>query len=110
MSNTNNKNYDHDLDPVDTGNGFQNNLIATTGDRLKKTVIELRKFQDTMTEQLSLLKGSIDGLEKTTRQLDEKNGKLQSRFFWLTVIATIFTVAQVVQVIDIACRWLGYCK
>lgn len=104
----NNKSYDNDLDDVDTGNGFQNNLIATTGDRLKKTVIEIRKFQDTMSEQLSLLKSSIDGLEKTTRQLDEKNGKLQGKFFWLTVIATIFTVAQIVQVIDIVYRWFGY--
>jgi archaellum component FlaC len=102
--------YDQDLNDVDTGNGFQNNLIATTGDRLKKTVIELRKLQDNFSGKISGLKSSIDGLEKTTKQLDEKNGKLQSKFFWLTVIATIFTVAQVVQVIDIILRWLGYIK
>jgi hypothetical protein len=106
----NNKNYDNDLEPVTTGNGFQNDLIATTGDRLKKTVVELRKLQDNLSEQVSSLKQSVDGLEKTTRQLDEKNGILQSKFFWLTLIATIFTVAQVVQVIDIVCRWVGYCR
>ena len=103
------KTYDDDLEKVSTGNGFQNDLIATTGDRIKKTVIELRKFQDTMTSQLSQLKTAITGLEKTTRQLDEKNGKLQSKFLLLTIIATIFTVAQVVQVIDIVCRWFGRC-
>lgn len=106
----NNKNYDNDLEPVTTGNGFQNDLIATTGDRLKKTVVELRKLQDNLSEQVSSLKQSVDGLEKTTRQLDEKNGILQSKFFWLTLIATVFTVAQVVQVIDIVCRWVGYCR
>ena len=105
-----NKKYDHDLEDVETGNGFQNNLIATTSDRLKKTVTELRKFQDTMEELLGNLKESIDGLEKTTRQLDEKNGKLQSKVFWLTLIATVFTVAQIVQVVDIICVWVKYCN
>lgn len=103
------KTYDDDLEEVKTGNGYQNDLIATTGDRIKKTVVELRRFQDTMTDQFTQLKGSIVSLEKTIRQLDTENGKLQSKFFLLTVIATIFTVAQVVQVIDIVCRWLGKC-
>jgi hypothetical protein len=106
----NDKNYEDDLGPVSTGNGYQNDLIATTGERLKKTVIELRKLQDNLVEQVISLKKSVDRLEKTTRQLDEKNGILQSKFFWLTLIATVFTVAQVVQVIDIVCRWVGYCK
>jgi len=78
-----------DMPTIDTGNGYQNNLIATTNDRLKKTVVELRKLQATI----------ID--------LDLKNGKLQGKVFYLTIIAVILSLLQLVQVIDIVLGWLG---
>lgn len=79
---------------VETGNGFQNDLIATANNRIELAVIELGK-----------LKKSITKLETTIVLLDNKNQKLQKRIFWLTVVGVIFTTTQIVQVIDIICTW-----
>lgn len=52
-------------------------------------------------------KDAIKGLEKTIKQSNEENDKLQKRIFWLTIITTILTFTQVV---DIFLRWSGVIK
>lgn len=52
-------------------------------------------------------KDAIKGLEKTIKQSNEENDKLQKRIFWLTIITTILTFTQVV---DIFLRWSGFTK
>ncbi|KKS07575.1 MAG: hypothetical protein A2570_00460 [Candidatus Brennerbacteria bacterium RIFOXYD1_FULL_41_16] len=81
---------DQDFPDIKTGNGIDRDLAATTNDRLKKTVLELRSLKD-----------AIASLEKTIVNLDGKNEKLQKRIFWLTVVGLIFTATQIVQVLEI---------
>lgn len=92
---------------ISTGNGFQNDLIATTNDRLELTILELQRFQTTMTSNLKILQADIRDLNKTINTANKENNSLQTKFFWLTAIATIFTVLQVVQVIDILVHGIG---
>lgn len=80
---------------VSTGNGFQNDLIATANNRIELAVVEICK-----------LKKSITKLEETIVSLDNKNEKLQKRIFWLTVVGLIFTATQIIQIIDIVVKWL----
>jgi hypothetical protein len=78
-----------------TGNGFQNDLIATTNNRIEFAVVEIRG-----------LKKSITELEETIVALDVKNEKLQRRIFWLTLVGVAFTVTQIFQAVDIVANWL----
>ena len=48
---------------VTTGNGFQNDLIATTNDRLELTVIELQNLQKNNTQQTKQLGSLLGNLE-----------------------------------------------
>ena len=80
---------------ITTGNGFQNDLIATANNRIELAVVEI-----------SNLKKSIAKLESTIVDLDNKNEKLQTKLFWLTIIGLIFAGTQIVQVIDIVARWI----
>lgn len=89
------KSYEIQFPKITTGNGFQNDLIATTNNRIELAVVEICK-----------LKNSISQLENTIVTLDNKNEKLQKRILWLTVVAALFTVVQVIQVIDIIYRWI----
>lgn len=86
---------------IKTGNGYQNDLIATTNHRLKVNVMavsELLKSQESTRKALISLEGTI-------KDLDVKNGRLQKVFLVLTIVATIFTILQVVQVVDILLKW-----
>ena len=86
---------DQSFPEIKTGNGIDRDLAATANDRIKKAVIEING-----------LKSSITSLEKTIVNLDSKNGKLQKRIFWLTVVGVALATTQIVQVIDIIKRWL----
>lgn len=101
------KDYDKDLDEVKTGNGYQNDLIATTNDRLKKTVLQLRYLGDSISTDLGSLEDSIDSLERTIFKLDQKNEKLQRIFLWVTFIGVLISLSQIIQVVDIFKRGLG---
>ena len=92
---------------VTTGNGFQNDLIATTNDRLELTVIELQNLQKNNTEQTEKLTSTINKLEKTILKIDVKNSRQQTFNTIIGMIAAIFTVLSVVQVIDIIVRGIG---
>jgi hypothetical protein len=87
---------DKDFQEIKTGNGIDRDLAATANERIKKAVIEI-----------NALKEAISGLEKTIVNLDEKNEKLQKRFFWLTVVGVVLAATQVVQVIEIVHSWLS---
>jgi hypothetical protein len=85
---------EQDFPDIKTGNGVDRDLAATTNDRLKKAVIETRGLQR-----------AVSSLEKTIVSLDGKNGKLQNRIFWLTVVGVIFAATQVIPVINIIRHW-----
>lgn len=53
------------------------------------------------------LKISVQSLEKTIVNLDEKNEKLQKRILWLTVVGVALAATQIVQVIEIVRGWLN---
>ena len=86
---------DKDFPNIQTGNGFDRNLVATANDRIKKAVIEINS-----------LKGAVASLEKTIVNLDDKNEKLQKRIFWLTVVGVALAATQIVQVLEIIKTWL----
>lgn len=86
---------DQDFPEIKTGNGVDRDLAATANDRIKKAVIETNS-----------LKSAVASLEKTIVNLDEKNGKLQSRIFWLTVVGVALAATQIVQVLEIVKTWL----
>ena len=80
---------------VTTGNGFQNDLIATANNRIEMAVVEISK-----------LKKSIVKLESTIVDLDSKNEKLQTKLLWLTIVGLVFAATQIIQVVDIIVRWI----
>lgn len=91
----NDKDCELQFEKVSTGNGFQNDLIATANNRIELAVVEICK-----------LKKSITKLEETIVSLDNKNEKLQKRIFWLTVVGVVFTATQIIQIVDIVVKWL----
>lgn len=106
---------------VTTGNGFANDLTATTNDRLELTVIELQDLQGNNTEQtkklgklltslddsIVYLQGDIQRLIHTITVANEKNDKLQRLFLMLTVIGVIFAATGIIQAWDILARGIG---
>lgn len=87
---------DEEFPDIKTGNGIDRDLAATTNDRLKKTVLELRSLKD-----------AIAKLEKTIVGLDEKNGKLQTKLFWLTIVAVVLAGVQIVEAINVILNWIN---
>jgi hypothetical protein len=64
-------------DGVKTGNGFGNDLVANTNDRLERMI------------------KAIEILDTTYEKIDQKNGKLQRTMLVLTVVTTLATVVQI---------------
>lgn len=114
------------FEKIKTGNGFQNDLIATTNDRLELTVIELQKLQQNNTLQTSqitfwlgevetainskmkALQADIRKLNLTIEIANDKNDKTQRLAIALAVIGTIFTGLSLIQVIDILRQWFSW--
>jgi len=106
---------------ITTGNGYSNDLTATTNDRLELTVIELQNLQKNNTEQtnklgelldsldgsLLFLQGDIKELIRTIKEANAKNDKLQRLFLTLTIIGVIFAATGIVQAADILVRGIG---
>lgn len=80
---------------ITTGNGNSADLAATTNNRLELMVDEAEK----LTSAIGKLEGTIVGL-------DTKNGRLQNRVFWLTVVGVVLAAFQLVQVVQIIIGWL----
>jgi hypothetical protein len=106
---------------VTTGNGYSNDLAATTNDRLELTVIELQNLQKNNTEQTNKLGELLDNLDgsllflqtdikeliRTIKDANAKNDKLQSLFLIFTIIGVVFAASGVIQAIDILARGIG---
>jgi len=113
-----------DFSKVTTGNGFANDLVATTNDRLERTVVAISQLTETVKtenektrESLFTLGKQLEALNETTalhgsntekaiyslintiESLDEKNGKLQKSLYGLTIVASILGFIQVIAVI-----------
>lgn len=74
-----------DLLEIKTGNGTDRDLAATTNDRLKKAVIELRDLNTVIGTLDTDLKGFSRGSDKWSKGL-----------FYLTLVLVIFTIVTVV--------------
>ena len=85
-----------DFPKITTGNGFNADLTATTNNRL-----------ELMIEQTEQLVSLIAKLEKTIVDLDSRNGRLQQKVFWLTVVSVILAAFQLVQVFQIIVGWIS---
>jgi len=106
---------------VETGNGIDRDLAATTNDRLEMTVLELQNLQENNTEQTNKLGKQLESLDDsivylqldiktlitTIQTANEKNDRMQVWVFAIGAIGTIFTVLSFIQVIDILVRGIG---
>lgn len=106
---------------VNTGNGYDRDLAATTVDRLEMTVIELQKLQINNTEQTEklevaignlinevfLLRNDVGSLNRTITLANDKNDKLQRWYLGLTVIGVLFAASGIIQAWDILVRGIG---
>lgn len=81
---------------INTGNGYSNDLIATTNDRLERTIKALILLNSTYQEENKKVRDTMKKFETTMKEIDKKNGKLQNALFWLTVVTSIATIVQVV--------------
>jgi hypothetical protein len=80
---------------VKTGNGYANDLTATTNDRLERTVKALVLLSNTYQAESKKVRGTVSKLETTIKELDKKNGRLQIAIFALTVVTVITAIVQV---------------
>lgn len=99
---------------VDTGNGFSNNLAATTNDRLELTVIELQNLQVNNSQQTKKLDSRLRKLDRSIKSLNEtivtaniKNDYIQRWFLTLSILGALFAALGIFQVADILIRGLG---
>ena len=76
---------DQEFPEIITGNGIDRDLAATTNDRLKKTVLELR-----------LLKESIGDLKKSIFDLKEETSAYSQKLVWLTGALVVLTLGLII--------------
>src|SRR5476651_1913502 len=95
---------------VETGNGYDRNLAATTNDRLEMTVIELQNLRESNTDQtkkLGTLLGNLDesvmGLQShvvlltnTIKEANKKNDRQQKWFLFISIIGTLFAASGII--------------
>lgn len=82
-------------DRIKTGNGYANDLTATTNDRLERTVKALVLLSNTYQKESKKIRGTVSELETTIKELDDKNGKLQIAIFVLTIVTVVTAIVQV---------------
>jgi len=80
---------------VNTGNGYANDLTATTNDRLERTIKALVLLGNTYQKESKQVSDTIISLESTIKRLDVKNGRLQFAIFLLTVVTVLTAIMQV---------------
>ena len=85
-----------DMPEINTGNGYQNNLIATTNDRLKKTVVELRGLDSRIRNEAARVESSIKIFQQIVKDSDDKNTKLQKTIVFLTWVMVGFGIIQII--------------
>jgi hypothetical protein len=84
-----------DFKPLENSGVHAHDLTKATNDRLEKTVQALVLLSDTFSLESRKTNTAVKKLENTIKQLDEKNGRLQSAVFWLTVVTVIASVVQI---------------
>ena len=84
-----------DFPKMSTGNGFANDLTATTNDRLERTVRALIKLEKTNKFEENKTRKTISKLTEMIEGLDKKNEKLQVSIFRLTVVTATLAIVQV---------------
>ena len=57
-----------DFQKITTGNGFQNDLIATTNNRLEMTVTALESLESTTRANMMFLQGDVQDLTEMTKK------------------------------------------
>lgn len=82
-------------DKVNTGNGFSNDLTATTNDRLGRTVRALVLLSKTYSSESKAVRKTIQQMEGTIKELDRKNGKLQLAILALTIVTVVAAFIQI---------------
>ncbi len=97
--------HEDDMPEIRTGNGIDRDYAATSNDRLKKSVWEMRILNATMGEVVQQqrattaaegeTKASLVNLTATIKNLDAKNGKLQLVIVALTVATVALAIIQV---------------
>lgn len=92
----------NEFEIVKTGNGFANDLAATTNKRLEQTILELRQLSKqiitlTKSQDKSIL--ATKNLEKTIVSLDDENTRLNNQMLKLTWITAILAFIQVLQIL-----------
>jgi hypothetical protein len=104
---------DEDMPEIYTGNGKDRDLAATTNDRLKRTVLQLKRTVEELQvlnvtigqsyeEQLKMVEAehktreSLHTLTTTIKSLDAKNGNLQDKLYWLTWATVVLAIVQTV--------------
>ena len=80
---------------IKTGNGYANDLTATTNDRLERTVKALVLLSNTYQKESEKVRDTVTRLEATIKELGNKNGKLQIAIFALTIVIVITAIVQV---------------
>jgi hypothetical protein len=91
---------------VSTGNGYQNDLIATTNDRLEMTVSALEDLNHSLTSNMMFLQGDVQDLTDVIKKANQENDKLQKRFLFLTVVGIALAAVQLIQVVDLISKWV----
>jgi hypothetical protein len=81
---------------VETGNGYANNLTATTNDRLERTVKASVVLAKTYMAEGRQTRHTIRVLKDTIKDLDTKNSKLQKTILCLTIVMVITSIIQIV--------------
>lgn len=92
---------------ITTGNGFQNDLIATTNNRLEVVADTLEIVNKTFNTNLFSLQGDIADLSETIKKANDKNDRLQNWFLKLTILGLLLTATQLIQIVDIIIRGIG---
>lgn len=93
---------------ITTGNGYQNDLIATTNNRLEMTVEALENLDRTFQLNMFMLSEDVRDLTKITEKSNNENTKLQKLFLVLSGIGTVLATTQLIQVVDVIKRWIGH--
>jgi hypothetical protein len=80
---------DNEFPKINTGNGIDRDLSATTNNRLELLVTDIRK------------------LDQTIAEANERNDRLQDKVFWLSVVGVGIAAIQLIEVVNIVCNWLS---
>jgi hypothetical protein len=106
---------DDDFPRISTGNGFQNDLIATTNDRIKKQVlvtrelheaikvlnISIKEFGSESASQTAKLIELTKSIKLFNKEATKQTDKLVNLTRWIVVFTVVLVVGLVVQLVAV---------